>query len=107
MPLDPAKGGPNDRERLEHMLNAAKDVHAFCIGRSITDLDKDAMFRRAMINAVQVIGEAAARVTESGRARVPGLPWGKIVASRNILVHAYWGVTPSSCGRCQQKMYRN
>lgn len=46
----------------------------------------------ALLNAVQEIGEAAARVTESGRDRVPGLPWGQIVAMRHILVHVYWGV---------------
>ena len=46
-----------------------------------------------MINAVQIIGEAAL-VTDSGRAKVPRLPYGKIVASRNILVHVYWGRRP-------------
>jgi len=50
------------------------------------------MLRRAMVNALQTIGEAAARVTEVGRARVPSLPWGQIVATRNILVHVYWGI---------------
>lgn len=29
---------------------------------------------------------------DEGRARIPSLPWGRIVAARNILVHVYWGV---------------
>ncbi len=50
------------------------------------------MLRRALLHAIQEIGEAAARVTDAGRARVPGLPWGQMVAMRHILVHVYWGV---------------
>lgn len=50
------------------------------------------MFRRALINAIQEIGEAAARITDEGRARAPELPWGKIVAMRHVMVHVYWGV---------------
>jgi uncharacterized protein with HEPN domain len=41
---------------------------------------------------VQEIGEAAAKVSESSRLRVPSLPWGQIVATRHVLVHVYWGV---------------
>lgn len=92
MPRDPAKGGPSDRERLAHMLDAARDVLTYATGRKREDLDSDSMFRRATVNALQVIGEAAARVTDQGRARVPSLPWGKIVAARHILVHVYWGI---------------
>ncbi|MBY0312153.1 MAG: hypothetical protein K2W85_08795 [Phycisphaerales bacterium] len=28
MPRDPSKGGPNDRERLQHMLDVAADVRS-------------------------------------------------------------------------------
>lgn len=92
MPRDPAKGGPNDRERLQHMLDAALDVRTFITGRQRDELDTNAMLQRALVNALQVIGESAARTTDEGRARVPSLPWGQIVATRNILVHVYWGI---------------
>ncbi|MCC6950985.1 MAG: DUF86 domain-containing protein [Phycisphaerales bacterium] len=92
MPRDPARGGPNDRERLQHMLDAALDVRTYVAGRGRADLDTDSMLRRALVNALQVVGEAAARVTDEGRARVSALPWGQIVAARHILVHVYWGI---------------
>lgn len=92
MPRDPARGGPNDRERLQHMLDAALDVRSYVAGRSRTDLDTDSMLRRALVNALQVVGESAARVSNEGRARVPSLPWGQIIAARHILVHVYWGI---------------
>jgi uncharacterized protein with HEPN domain len=68
------------------------DVRSFVNGRCRADLDTDSMLRRALVNAIQVIGEAAARVSDEGRGRVPTLPWGQIVATRHILVHVYWGI---------------
>src|SRR5262249_47625965 len=68
MPRDPKDGGPNDRERLQHMLDAALDARSFVARRSRPDLDADSMLRRALVNALQVVGEAAARVSEEGRA---------------------------------------
>lgn len=50
------------------------------------------MLRRALTNAVQQIGEAAARVSDDGRRRAPAVPWGQIVAMRHVLVHVYWGI---------------
>ena len=41
---------------------------------------------------VQIIGEAASRVSESLRARYPQVPWPDIVAMRNVIVHHYFGV---------------
>lgn len=64
----------------------------FASGRARADLDTDDMLRRAMINAIQEIGEAAARLSPAGRERAPGVPWDLIVKMRNVLVHVYWGV---------------
>lgn len=92
MPRDPARGGPNDRERLQHMLDAARDARSYVAGRTRIELDTNSMLLRALVNALQVVGEAAARVSDEGRAKVPSLPWGQIVAARHILVHVYWGI---------------
>lgn len=88
----PSSLDPLDRARIEHMRNAGRDAVNFCSGRRREDLDADAMLRRALVNAVQEIGEAAARVSDAGRAFAPSLPWGQIVQMRNILVHVYWGI---------------
>jgi uncharacterized protein with HEPN domain len=38
------------------------------------------------------ISEAAARVSEALKTRHPEVPWPQIVAFRNILIHAYFGI---------------
>lgn len=61
-------------------------------GRDRADLDADMMLRRALLHAITEIGEAAARVSDPARSLLPSVPWDQIVATRNILVHVYWGV---------------
>ena len=87
-----------DIDRLEHILEAACDLGAFVQGRRRDELDSDPMLRRAILHAILVIGEAAARTSAQARALLPALEWGKIVATRNILVHVYGASTTTLFG---------
>ena len=89
----PRKAGPpDDRDRLLHMLEAAEAALRFAASRTRADLDSDRMLLRALLQCIEVIGEAAARTSVEGRARSQGLPWPEIIKMRNILVHVYWGI---------------
>lgn len=93
MPRDPANtDARDDRIRAQHMLEAARQVEGFVAGRSRADLDTDAMLTRAVLHAIQEIGEAASRIGSAGRDRMPLVPWTKIVGMRHRLVHGYWDV---------------
>ena len=45
---------------------------------------QDAVYRR-----LEVIGEAANRLSDEFRDRYPLIPWNKIVGMRNVLIHEY------------------
>jgi uncharacterized protein with HEPN domain len=81
-----------DRVRLEHMVEAAEAATRFAARRERADLDSDEMLRFALVRAVEVIGEAAARITPVTQQATPELPWREIVAMRNRLVHAYYDI---------------
>jgi uncharacterized protein with HEPN domain len=83
---------PDDRIRLQHMADAAEAALRFCQGRMRADLDSDDMLRFALTRAVEILGEAASRVSEEARAQTPGIPWAPVVGMRNRLVHAYFDV---------------
>lgn len=83
---------PDDRWRVSHMIEAAEQALSFASGRSREDLDVDVMLRLALTRAIEIVGEAAAKVSEQGRAELPDLPWPQIVGMRNRLVHAYFDV---------------
>lgn len=50
-----------DRIRLRHMLDAARDAVTFAQGRTCEDLARDRQFALALVKCVEIIGEAAGR----------------------------------------------
>jgi len=74
------------------MLEAARQAVQFSSGKSRQSLDTDAMFRRAVINCVQEIGEAAVRMSDATRSQIPTIPWQQIIGMRNRLVHVYFHI---------------
>ena len=80
---------PEDRIRLSHMLEAIADAQAFMLGRNRPDLDNDKMLVYAVLRAVEIVGEAASKVTAATQAAAPQIPWSAIVGMRHRLVHAY------------------
>jgi uncharacterized protein with HEPN domain len=83
---------PEDRTRILHMIEAANAISRFVAGRSRADLDGDLMLLFALVRAVEVFGEAAAKVSGTLKAASSGVPWLEIVATRNRLIHAYFDI---------------
>ncbi len=50
------------------------------------------MLRFALARCVEIVGEAAGRLSDEIRAVAPTVPWAAIVGMRNRLVHAYFDV---------------
>jgi uncharacterized protein with HEPN domain len=71
------------------MLDYAKKARAMVFGRRREDLDRDDTLQLALTRAVEVIGEAAWRVSETTRNRHAEIPWRDIVGMRNRLIHGY------------------
>lgn len=82
----------DDRIRLIHMADAAREAMGYAAGRSRSDLDTDTMLARALVNCLAVIGEAAARITSKTRGREASIPWARIVGMRNRLIHTYFDI---------------
>ncbi len=74
------------------MLDAACEALSFVQGRTRGDLDTDRQLVLALIKDIEIVGEAAAQVTDPARRDMPGIPWEKIIGMRNRLVHAYFDI---------------
>jgi uncharacterized protein with HEPN domain len=81
-----------DRIRIEHMCEAADTVLALARGRTREDLNNEVMLRLAMVRAIEIIGEAASRVSRPTKDATPTIPWPAIVGMRNRLSHAYFDI---------------
>ena len=79
----------DDSVRIRHMLDHAREAVAMVKGRTREDLDRDRMLELAPVRLIEIVGEAAARVSEEGKAAHPTVPWREVVGMRNRLVHGY------------------
>ncbi len=80
----------DDEIRLRHILEAAQDAVSFVAGKTRGDLDQNKQLVLALVKCIEIIGEAAANVSDEGRAEVPGVAWRDAIDMRNRLVHAYF-----------------
>ena len=53
------------------------------------DLERNRQLNLALVRLLEVIGEAAGRVSEETRSRHPEIPWLDIIGLRNRLIHGY------------------
>ena len=83
---------PDDRIRVLHMIEAMQTAMDFVSDRQRADLDTDRMLLFALVRSIEVIGEAASKVSEELCLRAPDIPWGLIVSMRNRLIHAYFDI---------------
>jgi uncharacterized protein with HEPN domain len=78
-----------DAAYLWDMLDAARAVLSFVTSRSFEDYASDRMLRGAVERHIEIIGEAANRVSGGFQAAHPEIPWRQIIAQRNVLTHEY------------------
>lgn len=83
---------PEDKIRLQHMLDAARDAISFAEGQSRKDLDSNRQLVMAVVKCVEIIGEAANQISSETQAKIPALPWRDIIDMRHRLVHAYYDI---------------
>ncbi len=83
---------PSDVVRLRHMLDAAREAVTFAAGKTAQDLKSDRILSLALVKCIEIIGEAATKVTNDTRASYLQIPWVDIVGMRHRLIHVYFDV---------------
>ena len=68
----------DDLTRLHHMQDAAREAIAFMSGKTRDDLANNRMLVLAVVKDLEIIGEAASRVSIECRARHPNIPWAPV-----------------------------
>lgn len=78
-----------DEVSLRQMLDHSREATQLAAGRSRADLDSDRLFNLAMTRLLEIVGEAAGRVSQAARDAHPQIAWSQIVGLRNRLIHGY------------------
>ena len=65
----------SDLIRLRHTLEAAREAVKFKEGHTPSDLNRNPVWALGLVKCVEIIGEAAARISGEGKAECPHIPW--------------------------------
>ncbi len=79
----------DDTVSLRHMLDHAQEVLSMASGKRRQDLKQDRMLELALVRLIEIIGEAAGRVSLEGQEKYSSIPWPQIIGMRNRLIHGY------------------
>jgi uncharacterized protein with HEPN domain len=77
------------RVDLERIVICAERVIEYTAASSFEEFVADSLRYDATLRNLEIMGEAANRVTESVRQQFPDVPWRDLIGFRNRLAHAY------------------
>lgn len=77
---------------LIHILQEIDYLVTSSAGMTLQDFCEDETRKRAFIRSLEIMGEAVKNVPDSIKQEYPEIPWRKIAAMRDKLIHFYFGV---------------
>jgi uncharacterized protein with HEPN domain len=100
---------PNNRDAgyLWDMLQAARRLQEFTAGLSYQTYLESVLLQSAVERQLEILGEAARRMSEAFRQEHPEILWSSIISQRNVIAHQYeeirqerlWSVVTSDMPR--------
>lgn len=82
-----------DPDRLAHILEAMENVYAFMQDRTSEDLQEDKLLYYGVVKNVEIVGEAAYKLSKEFKEKHPEIPWRLIEKMRHIMVHGYYKIS--------------
>ena len=82
----------HDLERLQHMRDAAQKALAYGTGRTLEEIKQDELRVLAVARLLEIIGEAASKISLETTSKYSQVPWAQMVGMRNHLIHGYFNI---------------
>ena len=92
-----------DDAYLLDMLLAARKIAEFSRGYSMDRFEEDELMQHAVMRLIQIIGEAARKISPEFKEGHPEIPWFGIIGMRNRLIHEYFRVIPEKVWEVVEK----
>ena len=90
--MPPKVDQKNDFIRVRHMVDAIQEALSFVKGKTRMALERDRMLALSLIKEIEIIGEAASKISGAFQKTYPHIAWAEIVEIRNRLIHGYFDV---------------
>ena len=79
-----------DEAILLDMLLAAREARKFATNLHFEEFQHDRKTQLAILKSIEIVGEAASRVSAVCKETYPEIPWSQIIGMRYRLVHVYF-----------------
>jgi uncharacterized protein with HEPN domain len=86
----------DDTAYLLDILIAANKALNYLHNLTFREFEKSELHQDAVMRALEIIGEAANRVSKGMKEAHPEIPWNQITGMRNRLVHEYFRINLSA-----------
>ena len=86
--------GRDWRLYADDILEACGRIKRYVSGMDYDTFVADERTRDAVLRNVEIIGEAAKKLPAEVTARAPHIPWRLVCGMRDVVAHAYFGVSP-------------
>jgi len=78
-----------DDTYLVDILESAKIALDYVFNKSWDEFSEDVQCQDAVVRRIEIIGEAARRVSQETRDEYPQIPWREMTSMRNLVIHEY------------------
>lgn len=82
----------NDQTRLRHMLDASIEACEFISDVTFEEFRQNKLLVNAVVRSLEILGEAAAQISDEFKRCHPEIEWRVLVGMRNRLIHGYFDV---------------
>jgi len=83
-----------DEVYVRHIVDAIEAITSFLAAMDYGRFTEDLRTQSAVVRQIEIIGEAASRLSNDFRSRHDDVPWRDIIGMRNKLIHEYFGGGP-------------
>ena len=74
------------------MIQAVEQAVEYALQRTQSEVENEPPLQHLFVRNLEILGEAASRVSSDVRQAHPEIPWRDIVDMRNRLIHAYFDI---------------
>ncbi len=77
---------------IGHIKEAIGVIKKYLEGVDFEKFSQDRMIFDAVTRELEIIGEAANRISDDFQKQYPDIPWRKVIGMRNTIIHEYFGI---------------